>query len=90
MFSDAIKFVMDVGPVVVSTLALLWGGFHVPVVRKLVMLAVKSILAPAVMDELFLALAKKLRDRFDSPVSEAWVHEIEKGIVAKKAARKKK
>jgi len=90
MMADALKLLWDIGPTVASTIALIWGGFHVPIVRRLGMLAVRTFVTPAVQEEIFLTLLKKLVDRVDNPITDAWIVEFEKGLAEKKAAKKKK
>jgi len=65
---------------IVVMLAIIIGGFYVPGLRGIWVIALKSLLNEAVLKSLFLAIAEKLVKSTKNTLDDVWFNEVKKKL----------
>ena len=74
------EFLADKWQWVVGTLVVVFGGFWVPGLRTLIMLALKTLVSEAVLKRIFLEIAEKLVKSTKTKIDDIWLEELKKKL----------
>lgn len=75
-----VGYLQDSWKTIMGVLLLVFGGFWVPGLRTVMLLALKTLVSEKVLKAIFLSIAKKLVDSTKTDIDNIWLDELKKKI----------
>jgi Ni,Fe-hydrogenase I cytochrome b subunit len=77
------EFLQNYWTVLVSMIVLIVGGFYIPGLRNIWVIAFKVLLSETVLKRIFIAFAEKLVKSTKNPLDDIWLEEVKKKLLNK-------
>ena len=76
-----IDFIQTNWAIVISIIALVVGGFYIPGLRSIWVVALRTMLSEKVLIRVFLTIAEKLVKSTKNPLDDIWFEELKKKLL---------